>query len=138
MNLRVFIEMYLKRIMNTGQYSNNGIGYKWCKWKLSWANVTFLVKFTLHVIYICHALWKGGLMHMRQVLSQISLCSPHRFIRENTFCFNNIFRLKKVFFAKIKFRPKVASLISLCRLHRLIWDDTLRPCIKSPFLENTS
>jgi integrase len=31
---------------------------------------------------------------------------------------------------KIKFRQKVSSLISLCGLHRLIWDNTLRTCIK--------
>jgi len=33
----------------------------------------------------------------------------------------------------IKCNWKVLSLISVCRLHRLIWNDTLRTCIKPGF-----
>jgi len=39
-----------------------------------------------------------------------------------------------LFLAKIQFRRKVSSLISLCGLQRLIWDDTLRTCILPCFL----
>ncbi|KAH3850550.1 hypothetical protein DPMN_092965 [Dreissena polymorpha] len=40
------------------------------------------------------------------------------------------------FLAKIQFRRKVSSLISLCKLHRLIWEDTLGTCIKPSFLRS--
>ena len=40
---------------------------------------------------------------------------------------------ERLFLAKIQFRWKVLSLISLCRLHMLIWYDTFRTCIKPPF-----
>ena len=33
------------------------------------------------------ALWKGGLMHVRKVSSQINLCSLHRLITDNTFSY---------------------------------------------------
>ena len=36
------------------------------------------------VIYIKHAMRKGGLMHVHTVSSQISLCILHRLIREDT------------------------------------------------------
>jgi hypothetical protein len=42
------------------------------------------------------ALEKLGLMHVRKVSSQISLCSTHRLIRRDTFRFNGIFRLQEV------------------------------------------
>ncbi len=45
---------------------------------------------------------------------------------------NPIFWYKKM--GQILFRLKVWSLISLCGLHRLIWDDTLRTCIMLSFL----
>ena len=65
--------------------------------------------------------------------SQISLC-PHRLNRDDTFRFYYIFCLKKeTFLAKIQLRRNVSSLISLCRLYMLIWDDTLCTCIKPPF-----
>ena len=38
------------------------------------------------------ALRKWGLMHVRKVPSQISLYSPHRLIRDDTFHYNGIFR----------------------------------------------
>ena len=41
------------------------------------------------------ALWKGGVRHARKKSSQISLCSPHMLIRNDTFRFY-MFRLKKV------------------------------------------
>ena len=37
-----------------------------------------------------------GLMHVRKVSSQISLCSPHRLIRDEPFRFCGIFRSQKV------------------------------------------
>ena len=39
-------------------------------------------------------LGKWCLMHVRKVLSKISLCSPHRLIRDNTFRFYGIFLFK--------------------------------------------
>ena len=38
------------------------------------------------------ALWKGDLMHVRKVSTLISLCSLHKIIMYDTFCFNDIFR----------------------------------------------
>ena len=77
------------------------------------------------------ALSQWGLMHLRKVLSQISLCSPNQgwhFLFKLDFC------LKETLFEwKISFKRKVSSLISLSRLHRLFWDDTLLTCIKTPF-----
>jgi len=41
------------------------------------------------------------------------------------------FWLKETSFQlKIIYKQKVSSLISLCKLHRIIWDNTLRTCIK--------
>ena len=39
----------------------------------------------------------------------------------------------RLFVTKIQFKRKMSSLISLCGLHRLIWDNTLCTCIKPPF-----
>ena len=53
------------------------------------------------------ALWKRGFMHLHKVSSHISLFRLHKLIREDTF------RLFDIYF-----------------LHRLIWDNNLRTCIK--------
>ena len=47
-------------------------------------------------ITVSRALRKLGIMHVRKVLSQISLCSPHRLIRDDTFRFYGIFSFKEV------------------------------------------
>ena len=39
---------------------------------------------------------KLGLMHVRKVSSQISLCSPHRLIKNDTFRFNGNLSFKKI------------------------------------------
>ena len=41
------------------------------------------------------SLRKPGLIHEPKVLPQITLCSPHRLIREDTFCFFGIFFVKE-------------------------------------------
>ncbi|KAH3841716.1 hypothetical protein DPMN_115190 [Dreissena polymorpha] len=46
--------------------------------------------------HLSRVLRKLGLMHVRKKLSQISLCSPHRLIRDDTFRVYGIFRLKEV------------------------------------------
>ena len=51
--------------------------------------------------------------------------SLHRQIRDNTFHSYGMFP----FLPKFKFRRKVLSLISLCGMHRLIWENTLHTCI---------
>ncbi|KAH3864466.1 hypothetical protein DPMN_027484 [Dreissena polymorpha] len=43
------------------------------------------------------AMEKWGLMHVRKVLSQISLCRSYRLIRDNPFCIYWIFVLKRPF-----------------------------------------
>ena len=77
-------------------------------------------------------------MSVYKVLSQISLCSPHislcslhMLIRDNTFRFNLIFFKKRILLNK--YSMKVSSQISLCRLHTLIWYDSLRTFIKPHF-----
>ena len=45
---------------------------------------------------LSHVLRKLGLMHVRKVSSQISLCSPHRLIRDDTFRLNWIFAKKRL------------------------------------------
>ena len=82
---------------------------------------------SLTVNEVCWILWpvlseNGCLMPVRKVSSQISLCSPHKLIRDDTFRFYVIFCYKKVS-SKQKYsecEKKVWSLISLCGLHRLI------------------
>ena len=56
--------------------------------------------------------------------AKISLCSPHRLTRNDTFSFYGSFCLTEVSF-KQKF--------SLGRLHRLIGEDVLGTCIKPSF-----
>ena len=69
-------------------------------------------------------------MHVLKVLSQISLCSPHRLITDDNFAWMVFFiYIRYQFFAKIQFRRKVSCLISLCGLHRPICIDTLRTSI---------
>ncbi|KAH3788786.1 hypothetical protein DPMN_166934 [Dreissena polymorpha] len=52
-----------------------------------------------HVLQsMSRVLRKLGLMLVRKVLSQISLCALLRLIRDDTFRFNGIFRLKEVSF----------------------------------------
>ena len=82
-----------------------------------------------------HVLRKLDKMHVRKVSSQISLCSPHRLIQDDTFRLNWIFA-KKRHHVNEKFhkKQKLSSMISLCRLHRLIWDDNLRSSIMPSFL----
>jgi hypothetical protein len=71
------------------------------------------------------SLRKLDIMHVRKVSSQISLCSPHRLIRDDTFRLNWIFSKKRLHFNENL-------------LHRLIWDDTLRTSIMPGFLRNKS
>ena len=78
------------------------------------------------------ALRKRSVMHVRTESFHISLCSPYRQIWGDTFglyCLFLLFKGSRVK-TKIQWRRKVSSLISLCVLRRLIWDDTLRTCIK--------
>ena len=111
--------------------------------QIKWHVIKINKTFCLHLDY---ALWKYGSMHARKVLSQISWCSLHRLIRDDTFLFNGIcqsFLFAKIecqsfFFAKIELRQKVSFLISLCRLHMLISDDTLRTCVKPLFFTEHS
>jgi len=87
---------------------------------------TWLIYYHIFSIRVkmSRVLRKLGLMHVRKVSSQISL-----WIR-----YYGIFRLKKVASQqKIQWRRNVSSLTSLCGLHMLILDDTLRTCIKPPF-----
>ena len=41
--------------------------------------------------YMCGLLVKLGKMHVRELLSKISLCSLHKIIIDKTFCLNWIF-----------------------------------------------
>ena len=95
---------------------------------------TFLVKSL--VKKICVVFWeKLGIMLVLKLSSQISLCSPHRLIRDNNFRFYGIFCWNDVSsWRKSTLGEKVLSRISLCGLHRLIWNDTLRTCIVPSFL----
>ena len=43
---------------------------------------------------MCFVLRKLGLMHVRKVSSQISMCIPHRLIRDGAFRLNKIFGKK--------------------------------------------
>ena len=80
------------------------------------------------------ALRKGGLMQVCKVSSQIILCSPHRANQGRHFPLLLYFSFPgRMFLQKIQFRRKVSSLIILRGLHRLVWDATLRTCIKPPF-----
>ena len=54
-------------------------------------------------------------MHVRKVSSQISLCSPHKLIMDDTFHFWSGFMHVR----------EVLSEISLCSQHRLNKEDTL-------------
>ena len=84
---------------------------------------------------LCRVLRKLGIMHVRKVSSQISLCSPHRLIRDDTFRLNWIYAKKRQHLnEKIPWTRKLSSLISLCALHRLIWFDNLRTSILPSFL----
>ena len=74
---------------------------------------------------------KLGLMHVCKVLFQISLCSLHRLTSFVTFHVCGIFCFKV--FSRQKSSLSGKSNISLSRLHWLIWDDTLRTCIKPHF-----
>ena len=47
------------------------------------------------LLQLSTALGKLGSMHVRKVSYQISRCSPHRLIRDNTFRFYGIFPLNK-------------------------------------------
>ena len=46
---------------------------------------------------LCRVLRKLGIMHERKVSSQISLCSPYRLIRDDSFRLNWIFAKKRDF-----------------------------------------
>ena len=72
---------------------------------------------------------KQGLMHMHKESTQINLRSLHRLISDNTFF---VF-MKSFLLMNSQVNQKVSFLMSLCRLRGLIWDDTLRPCIKRSF-----
>ena len=76
------------------------------------------------------ALRKRGLNHVRKVSSQISLCSLHRLIKDNTFRLNLIIA-KKILSLNTKYNTSVKC--RACRLHRLIWDDTWWTCNKPLF-----
>ena len=69
------------------------------------------------------AIGKRGLMRVHSVLSQISLCSPHWLIRDDTFYLTGFFSKQRLFSNKTF--EKVLSILSQYSLHRLIWDDTL-------------
>ena len=83
---------------------------------------------------MCCVLRKLDKMPVCKVLSQISLCSPHRLIVEDTLTLNKIFGNKGLPLNEKYHKSGVFFQISLCRLHRLIWDDTLRTCIMPSFL----
>ena len=83
---------------------------------------------------MCRVLRKLGIMHVRKVSSQISLCSSHKVIKDDTFCLNWIFAKKRLHLKEnCHFVRKVSSLISLCKMDRLIWDKTLRKSIMPIF-----
>ena len=46
--------------------------------------------------YLSRVLRNLGLMHVRKVSSQISLCRPHNLFRDDTFRFSSIFIFKEV------------------------------------------
>ena len=48
------------------------------------------------IAYFSRVLRKLGIMLVRKLSSQISLCSPHRLIRDDNFRFYGIFRLNDV------------------------------------------
>ena len=64
--------------------------------------------------------------------STISLCSLQRHIRDDTFRLNGIFCYKEAS------SQRKSTLGGNCGLHRLIWDDSLRTCIKTVFTESGS
>lgn len=68
-------------------------------------------------------------MYVQKVSSQISLRSPHRLITETLSAFMIFFYQEIIFVAKIKIRRKVCSLINLCGLRELIWDNT-KHCVE--------
>ena len=80
-------------------------------------------------LYMSLALGKPGLMRVRKVSSQISLCSlPRRY-------FPIVWYLSlkgSLLLAKIELMRKLLFLGSLCGLHWLIWGDALRTCIYKP------
>ena len=55
----------------------------------------YLYDGTARCLNMCRVLRKLGIMHVRKVSSQISLCSPHRLIRDDTFRLNWIFAKKR-------------------------------------------
>ncbi len=97
--------------------------------------MTHLLKCLIYE-HMSRVMRKLDIMNVRIVSFQISLCSPHRLIRDESFRPNWIFA-KKRHHLNEKFHKKKwksSSLISLCGLHRLIWDDNLRTSIMPSFL----
>ena len=84
-------------------------------------NKLCLVCFLLTWLIMGRGLWKGGLMHVRKMSSQISLCSPLRMIRDDIFRLNRISAKKRLLLI-IKYHKS-----GKCQ------DYTLRKCIKHHF-----
>jgi len=68
---------------------------------------------------------KSGL---HRLILDDTLRSPHMLNRDDTFRLKWIFALKT-----LNIKAESVALNSLCGLHRLIWDNSLRSCIKPGF-----
>jgi len=109
------------------------------KTELWFMYATFILR-SYHLSYICYIKntyearsEKIGLMHVRKVSSQISLCFPQANHGRHFPLLWYISFKESLFLSKIQFRLKESSLIRMCGLHGLIWEDTLSTCIRHPF-----